>query len=246
MSLAFEGQVVVVTGATSSLGSALVDRFAGQGASVIATDVDTGAWEGSTPSAAELAAAPTFLPLDVTDPDQSFAVVDQVVAAHGRLDVWINNSAVLRSGAASTLSRGDWDESLAVIVTGSFNCAQAAGRRMIAQASGVIVNVSSVDAFHVVEGRVAWSVAQAGLVMLTQALAVEWASLGVRVVGVAPGVLAAGPASLRAPDRRIPLGRPGGSDEVAEAVLYLASREASYVLGETLRVDGGWSAYQLF
>ena len=141
------------------------------------------------------------------------------------------------------------------MLSGAFYCAQAVGRRMLARRSGVIVNVASVNAYQPIEGRAAYSVAKAGLVSLTEALGIEWASRGVRVVGVAPGVvmtdlvaagIVAGTASLDTYQRRTPMHRLGEIDEVAEAVAFLASPAASYIVGETLRVDGGWTAYQLF
>jgi NAD(P)-dependent dehydrogenase (short-subunit alcohol dehydrogenase family) len=141
------------------------------------------------------------------------------------------------------------------MLSGAFYCAQAAGRQMLAQGSGVIVNIASVQGYQYIEGRVANSVSKAGLIMLTEALGIEWAGRGVRVVGVArAGVLtgqvrqeiAEGTASLEAYERRTPLHRLGTVEEIAEAVLFLASDEASYITAETLRVDGGWVAYQFF
>ena len=126
---------------------------------------------------------------------------------------------------------------------------------MLARGWGIIVNMASVNGYLAVEGRVAYSTAKAGLIMLTQALGIEWANRGVRVVGLAAGVvltemvekgLAEGTALLEAYERRTPMRRLGTSQEIAEAVLYLASDEASYIVGEVLRVDGSWGAYQLF
>lgn len=121
--------------------------------------------------------------------------------------------------------------------------------------AGIIVNMASLTGYLAVEGRVAYTAAKAGLIMLTQALGIEWADRGVRVVGLAPGVvltemvekgLAEGTASQEMYERRTPMRRLGTPQEIAEAVLYLASDEASYIVGEVLRVDGGWGAYQLF
>lgn len=126
---------------------------------------------------------------------------------------------------------------------------------MLEQGLGVIVNIASVGGIQHIEGRVAYSVPKAGLIMLTQALGIEWAKRGVRVVGIAPGVvmtemvqksLDEGTASLDAYLRRTPMRRLGSIEEIAEAVLFLASDQASYIVGEVMRVDGGWAAYQLF
>ena len=197
----------------------------------------------------------SFEPLDVRDPAQSLALVDRLTKEGGQIDVWVNNAGVAHKGPAETLTRPAWDESIAVMLSGAFYCAQAAGRQMLAQSQGVIVNVASVNGYQALKGRVAYGTAKAGLIMLTQALGIEWARRGVRVVGIAPGVvmtdlvqkgIAEGTATVDMYARRIPMHRLGTIEEIAEAVLYLASDEASYVTGETLRVDGGWVAYQLF
>jgi 3-oxoacyl-[acyl-carrier protein] reductase len=185
----------------------------------------------------------------VRDPAQSRALVERVVAMHGGLDVWINCAATLSTGAAEGLSPAEWEESVDTMLSGSFYCAQAAGAHMLARGRGVIVNIASVDAYQAVEGRAAYSAAMGGLVSLTRALGVEWAARGVRVVGLAPGAIAEKTVDATGAARQIhrtPLRRLGTAEEIAEAVLFLASDEAAFVVGETLRVDGGWAAYHLF
>jgi len=230
-------------------------RFAGSGDRVVLTDVDQGAGRTAAEALMRQGAQATFLRLDVRDPVMVDEVVGAIHASHGGIDVWVNNAGIARKGPAETLPDEDWDQSIGVMLSGAFHCARSAGRVMLERGSGVIVNIASVNGFYAIEGRVAYSVAKAGLVMLTQALGIEWAARGVRVVGVAPGVvmtdlvaegIAAGTASVDVYERRTPMRRLGEIDEVAEAVMFLASDEASYIVGETLRVDGGWTAYQLF
>lgn len=251
---AFSGKTVVITGAGRGLGLGMARRFGQAGAhSVIAEiDAETGPRAAETLRGEELSVS--FEPLDVRDPAQSAALVDKLVKERGQIDVWVNNAGVAHKGPAETLPRAGWDESIAVMLSGAFYCAQAVGRQMLAQGRGVIINVASVNGYQAIEGRVAYSAAKAGLIMLTEALGIEWARRGVRVVGIAPGVvmtdlvrkgIAEGTASIEAYERRTPMGRLGTVEEIAEAVLYLASDEASYVVGETMRVDGGWVAYQL-
>jgi NAD(P)-dependent dehydrogenase (short-subunit alcohol dehydrogenase family) len=169
--------------------------------------------------------------------------------------VWVNNLSVARKGAAEALTHEAWQESVDTILSGTFYCSQAVGRHMLAQGRGVIANVTSVDGYQAIEGSASSCAAHAGLVMLTQVLGIEWASRGVRVVGIAPGALATdfrqdganeGSDVVRAYERRTPLKRMATVEEVAEAILYLTGEEASYVTAETMRVDGGWTAYQLF
>ena len=251
----FAGKTVVITGAGRGLGADMARRFGEAGAAVVIAEIDA---EAGARTAARLRTRDmdaSFHPLDVSQPSQCDEVVDAVVADRGRLDVWVNNADVVHMGAAEALPIVQWDESIAVMLSGAFYCCRAAGRVMLERGGGVIVNVASVNGYWAIEGRVAYSSAKAGLIMLTQALGIEWAARGVRVVGIAPSVVltesvqqgsAAGTASVEAYERRTPMRRLGEKEEISEAVLYLASDEASYVVAETLRVDGGWGAYSFF
>ncbi len=251
----FKDQVIVITGAARGLGLGMAKRFARDGAHVVITDIDQTAGERSAQQLRSEGASVQFAPLDVRDPAQSNALVERLVDEQGHLDIWVNNAGVAYKGPAETLPLNEWDQSIAVMLSGAFYCAQAAGRQMLAQGRGVIVNVASVGGYKYIEGRVAYSVPKAGIIMLTQALGVEWAKRGVRVVGIAPGVVMTemvqkgieeGTARLDLYERRTPMRRLGSVEEIAEAVYWLASDEASYVVAETMIVDGGWTAYQLF
>lgn len=249
------GRVVAITGAARGLGLGIARRFAEASDVVVLTDVDVEAGEAASAALRDAGARASFVALDVRDAGRAKAAVAAIEAVHGPIDVWVNNAGVARRGPATTLAQTDWTESLDVMLSGAFWCSQAVGRGMVERGSGVIVNIASVNGYHPIEGRVAYSVAKAGLVALTQALGIEWAPRGVRVVGVAPGVVmtelvshavASGAASVATYERRTPMHRLGGVEEIAEAVFFLASDQASYIVGETLRVDGGWTAYQLF
>jgi NAD(P)-dependent dehydrogenase (short-subunit alcohol dehydrogenase family) len=251
----FKDKTVVITGAGRGLGFGMARRFGQSGAQVVIAEIDAeaGARAAETLRGEGLSAA--FEQLDVRDPAQSVVIVNKLVKERGRIDAWVNNAGVARKGPAETLLLEAWNESIAVMLSGAFYCSQAVGRQMLAQGNGVIVNVVSVNAYAPIEGRVAYSTAKAGLVSLTESLGVEWARRGVRVVGIAPAVvltdmvqkgIAEGTASVEAYERRTPMHRLGTVEEIAEAVLFLASDEASYITAETMRVDGGWVAYQLF
>lgn len=251
----FAGTTVVITGGARGLGRGMATRFARAGAHVLIADVDRQAGADTAAAIRGDGLEASFQPLDVRDPRQSLALVDELVRGRGGVDVWVNNAGVEYNGPAETLSEGDWSESFAVMVSGTFFCSQAVGRHMLTRGKGVIINVASVNAYNAIEGRAAYCTAKAAVVMLTQALGVEWAGRGVRVVGIAPGVvrtelveriIAEGWASERLYERRTPMHRLGTIEEIADAVLFLASGRARYITAETLRVDGGWVAYQLF
>lgn len=250
----FSGATIVVTGGGLGLGLGMVRRFAQVGAHTVITEMDAAVGARAAASLRGAGLAVSFEALDVRDPGQSRALVDRLVGERGRIDVWVNNAGVECNGPAETLATDGWEETVKVILSGAFYCSQAVGRQMLAQGRGVIVNVAAVNGYKAIEGRVASCSAKAGVIMLTQALGIEWAGRGVRVAGVAPSVLTdlvqspvtEGWASEEVHMRRTPLGRLGTVEEVADAVLFLASDEAAYITAETLRVDGGWVAYQLF
>ena len=251
----FSGKVVVITGAGRGLGLGMARRFGQEGAHVVIAELDPGTGKSAATVLQAEGFQVSFEPLDVRDPDQSVALVDRLVQDRGHIDVWVNNAGVAYKAPAESISISAWDECIAVMLSGAFYCSQAVGQQMLEQGSGVIVNIASVGGIQHIEGRVAYSVPKAGLIMLTQALGIEWAKRGVRVVGIAPGVVMTemvqkgideGTASIDAYLRRTPMRRLGSIEEIAEAVLFLASDQASYIVGEVMRVDGGWAAYQLF
>jgi len=255
MSASFDQQIVVITGAGRGLGLGMAQRFGQAGARVILAEFDAVLGEQAAADLQRAGIAAHFVPLDVREPAQSRALVTQVVQEYGRLDVWVNNAGISTIAPAETLDSADWDALVAVNLSGVFYCAQAAGQQMLVQGRGVILNIASVTGLLHIEGRAAYSVTKAGVVALTEALGIEWAKRGVRVVGIAPGVVATpmaqavfdqGLATQATYEQRTPMHRLGAVDEIAEAALFLASDEAAYITAETLRVDGGWTAYQLF
>jgi len=251
----FSGKTVVITGSSRGLGLEMGRRFAAADARVILTDVDSEQGARAAESLRDQGAEARFEQLDVRSPEQSVSLVEQLVKEFGSIDVWVNNAGVAHKAAAESLPVDEWRESIDVMLSGAFYCSQSVSGPMLKRGQGVIVNIASVIGCNPIEGRVAYGTAKAGLIMLTEALGIEWARRGVRVVGVAPAVvmtdmvrkgLKEGTATVEAYERRTPMRRLGTPDEVADAVLYLASDEASYITAETLRVDGGWTAYQLF
>src|SRR2546427_338168 len=172
----FAGKTVVITGAGRGLGFWMARRFGQAGAHTVIAEInsETGARAAEMLRGQGLSAS--CEPLDVGDPAKSGRLVDKLFNERGRIDVWINNAGVSHVAPAESHPRQLWDESISVMLSGVFYCSQAVGQRMLAQGAGVIVNVASAEGYKPIEGRVAYSVAKAGVIMLTQALGIEWAS----------------------------------------------------------------------
>lgn len=255
----FAGRHVLVTGASRGLGRAAAVAFAAEGARVgigyrshetearetLAMVEASGAGRASGATDAS-GAVGVLLPFDVRD----FAAVDAAVtefAAGGGLDVLVNSAAALRDGWAAMLAPADFQEVVNVNLTGTFHCCRAALRHMLVTKSGAIVNISSVAGLRASPGQISYAASKGGVASLTITAAAELAPRGIRVNAVVPGLLTTGMGRRLDRDvaekRRaaIPLGRFGEGAEVARAVLFLASDEASYITGQSLVVDGGLS-----
>jgi NAD(P)-dependent dehydrogenase (short-subunit alcohol dehydrogenase family) len=242
-----ENRVCVITGGARGIGEAIANRFAAEGATLALWDLDGAA---ATETAARFGG--TGHACDV----QSRADVErahaETIAAHGRVDVLVNNAGVALAGPSETFSDADWDASIGVMQTGVFLVSQVVGNGMLERRSGSIVNISSINAWAAFPMRLAYCAAKAAVVAMTEVLAIEWADRGVRVNAVAPGVtrtalvqkgIDEGVIDVDRYIARTPLHRFGEPDEIARAVLYLANEEdGAFVTGTTLRIDGGWSA----
>lgn len=246
-----EGQQALVTGAAHGIGFATAEALAQAGAAVCLTDVSA-----EVAAAAERLTAAghraTSAQLDVTDDKAARALIEEIAGRCGRFDLLVNNAGIAARSPSESYDRTVWERVLSVNLTGAFLMAQAAARAMLPQRSGCIINVSSImglvgnglypnPAYHATKGA---------LVNLTRALAVEWAPQGIRVNAVAPCFVAtpltqkllADPAMEQQIVARTPLGRLARAEEVAAAILFLASPAAAMVTGHVLAVDGGWLA----
>ena len=231
-------RVVLVTGAASGIGREIAERFTAEGARVTGFD-RTGdvAVHG-----------------DVRTPADVERAVEHVVAAEGRIDVLVNSAGVREIGDVYTMASEEWENVIAVNLSGTFYCCQAAARRMRDGGGGVMVNISSVGGLIGLARRPAYTASKHGVVGLTKSLARDLGPAGIRVNAICPGVIrtplteqyftdAAFEDGLRTV---VPQGRVGIAADVADAALYLASDQSAYVSGIALTVDGGWLAEKSF
>ena len=238
-----DGRVAVVTGASGGIGRATIGALREAGARVAGIDLD-GAGLAAAFDECDLAVA-----ADVRDPGSVRAAVATVTARLGSPDVLVNNAGVAHRAPTLETSTEDWDRVLEINLRGALLCSQAVAPGMLANGRGSIINVASQLALAVAPERAAYVASKAGLIGLTKVMAVEWASRGVRVNAVAPGVTRTPMVRYLEENReageafrsRIPLGRFAEPEEVALACLYLASDASSYVTGHVLIVDGGYS-----
>lgn len=251
------GRTCIVTGGSSGIGRATARLLAAEGARVTIADVSEEVLEGGEPTASVIAregGQAVFRPVDVSDAAAVDGMVAEAARESGRLDVIVNNACIRHPRPLLDMDEAGWDRMMAVNLKGVFLCCRAAIRQMCAQAPrgevrGRIVNLSSQHGMIAAPGDIAYGTAKAAVDYLTRQVAADYAADGIVCNAVAPGKIVTGqggrlldPAVLDRARRRTPWPRLGRPEDVARAVLFLASDEASFVTGTTLMVDGGWMA----
>ncbi|MQA82704.1 MAG: glucose 1-dehydrogenase [Streptosporangiales bacterium] len=247
------GKVAVVTGSSRGLGKAMAWALASQGASVVISGRDLAVAEAT---AAEITAAggtASATQFDNTERDSCAALVDSAVDRYGRLDILVNNAGTDIIKPAETYDENEWDEVIATNLSGYFHCAQFVARRLIDQGEGgSIVMISSIAGKVGIRGLTAYAASKGGIDQLVRTMAVEWAPHGIRVNAIAPGYFenimqnATGEHDRPEKQRQVidftPMARRGLPAELGGPVVFLASDSASYVTGQVLYVDGGYTA----
>ena len=236
------GKFALVTGASGGLGGAIARALHAQGASVALSGTRRDALEAV---AAELGARTFVLPCDLSEKQSVEALVPSAETAMGGLDILVNNAGVTRDNLFMRMKDDEWDQVLAVNLTAAFRLARACLKGMMRRRYGRIIGISSVVGVTGNPGQGNYAAAKAGLIGMSKALAAEVASRNITVNCVAPGFIAS-PMTDALNDKQretilgsVPAGRLGAGDEIGAAVVYLASREAAYVTGQTLHVNGG-------
>jgi NAD(P)-dependent dehydrogenase (short-subunit alcohol dehydrogenase family) len=248
--LGLAGKLVAVTGAGGGIGRAIAVAFSDAGAQVVLLERDAKiATETADAVLAKSGRAALVAPCDVSDIDSVDMAGRQVLADAGPVDVLVNNAALMRPGALDSITPAEWSAVMAVNLTGYLNCSQVFGRQMRPRGTGSIVHIASISGRHPQGNSGAYSVSKAGIIMLSRQLATEWGPSGVRSNVVSPGMIETPltrafyetPGVRERRNAVVPTGRIGQPEDIANAVLFLASMRAAYINGDEITVDGGYT-----
>lgn len=239
-----DGRIAIVTGAGQGIGRAIALRLAQAGASLVIGDLNPQTAQEVAQEIKSMGRQAVHLVADVTKVDGAQALIQKSIDAFGKLDILVNNVGYYPSAPIINISEADWDLVLAVNLKSTFLCSQAAAKYMMAQREGVIINIASVDGKTRTTGNAHYAAAKAGVISFTRSMACEMAPHNIRVNAVSPGWIAVKATNTNSERvsqilKEIPMGCLGKPEDVAEAVLFLASDSARYITGEILDVNGG-------
>ncbi|BCJ86273.1 SDR family NAD(P)-dependent oxidoreductase [Effusibacillus dendaii] len=245
-----KGKRVLITGGSKGIGRDIALAFAKLGSRIVITGRDESVLAKTTEEIKAFQPDCSYLSADMQDVASVYHMVDEAVSRLGGIDILVNNAGINIAKPALEVTEGDWDRILDTNLKGTFFASQRAGNYMIPQQWGKIINIVSQMAFVGYIKRAAYCSSKGGAVQLTKALAIEWAPYNIKVNAVAPTFIETELTSKMLADEdfrkdvlgRIPLGKLAAPSDVTGAVLYLASDLANFVTGDTIRVDGGWTA----
>jgi len=240
-------KVAVVTGGGRGIGRDIVLAYAREGAHVAVNDIDPATADATSKDAAALGSNSLAVVGDIAKSAEVNRLIDTVVARRGRVDIVVNNAMKIVPGKLEALPEEAWDTTMNIGLKGAFLTSQAAARHMIAQRSGVIVNIASVAGLFPYNWAGAYSVVKAGIIMLTKLQALEWAPYGIRANAITPGYIRtpgteamyADPEIYESRRKGVPMGRVGSGEDITGPAVFLASDESRYTTGSLLGADGG-------
>ncbi len=240
-----EGKNALITGAAQGIGKAVALGMAKEGAHVAIADVNIDSAQQTSKAVSALGVKSIALKLDVSNQENVINAFKEFTGQFGALDILINNAGITRDGILLRMKEEDWDAVLNINLKGSFLCSKEAIKIMGKQRFGKIISISSVVAFMGNPGQANYSSSKAGLIGLTKTIAKEYASRGIRANAVAPGFIQTAMTDVLNDEvkdemkKAIPLGQFGTPDDVTNAVIFLASKEADYITGQVIHVNGG-------
>lgn len=248
------GRVAIVTGAAQGLGEAMAQALAEAGADIVIADINEDLARSTAERISNITGRKCIaLRADVTKESDIDVMVKDTIDRFGKIDILVNNAGIVRHVPAEEMSRKDWDDVINLNLTAVFLCSQRVGRHMIKRNQGCIINIASMSGIIVnnPQPQVSYNASKAGVIMLTRSLAAEWAKYGIRVNAIAPGYMETAMTkellktemALKNWIGMTPMKRPGQPWELGGAVVYLASEASSFMTGQVLVIDGGYTLW---
>jgi 3-oxoacyl-[acyl-carrier protein] reductase len=240
-----DGLTALITGSARGIGRAIAERYGSEGASIAVCDMNLELATETAASLVESGVRAKAFSMNVSDEESVERAVEAVLAEFGRIDVLVNNAGITRDTLVLRMKREDWEKVISVNLTGTFLVSKAVVRSMMKARSGCMVNIASVVGLRGNVGQANYAASKAGVIGLTKTMAKEFASRGITVNAIAPGYILTEMTEHLSDEAKeafmstIPLKRPGTPEDVAAVAVFLASREASYLTGQVISVDGG-------
>jgi len=248
-----DGKTAIVTGASKGIGYGIAECLAKAGVNLVLASRNPSDGEKAQKKLSQYGAKVIYIPTDVSKIDSVENMVNKTLKQFGRIDILVNNAGVINRRPLVELTEKDWSYVIDINLKGYFLCGQRVAKQMMKQGGGKIINVASIRSLLAADDRGCYCASKGGIVMLTKAMALEWAPFKINVNAIAPGYFATqmvlnyfanNPEAEQKVVEGIPLGRIGKPSDLDGLVLYLVSSASDYVTGQTIYIDGGWSIWK--